>query len=157
MPQSDPSTSAPRPKRRTTPTPAREIARLAVEGLQSKKGVDVTVIDVRKVSGVTDYYVIATGESDLQVRAMHEAVQEIVKERTGERVWKREGTDTLQWVVLDYVDVVVHIFDPERRTFYDLERLWGDAPTEHVASDAEEVALLRDGRPTQGGGSEEGG
>ncbi len=135
--------SPPPEKKRSTPTSARELAALIVEAMQDKKAVDVTVVDVREVSGVTDYFVIGTGESNLQVRAIAEAVRELVRERTGERPWKREGTQHNQWVLLDYVDVVAHIFDRERRTYYDLERLWGDAPTEHVADDATEVALLR--------------
>lgn len=134
--------SSARTRRRTSRTPSHELAGIAVEAMRGKKALDVTVIDVRKVSGVTDFYVIATGASDLQVRAIVEAVQEQVREEAAERPWKREGTERLQWVVLDYVDVVVHVFDPERRAFYDLERLWGDAPAEHVAEDAERVRLL---------------
>ena len=130
-------------KKRSTSTPARELAALIVEAMQDKKAVDVTVVDVREVSGVTDYFVIGTGESNIQVRAIAEAVRELVKERIGERPWKREGTQHNQWVLLDYVDVVAHVFDRERRAYYDLERLWGDAPTELVAEDATEVALLR--------------
>ena len=77
------------------------------------------------------------------MRAIAEAVREQVKEEIGERPWKREGTQHNQWVVLDYVNVVVHVFDRERRAYYDLERLWGDAPTEHVAEDADAVELLQ--------------
>lgn len=112
--------------------------------MQSKKAVDVTVIDVREVSGVTDYFVIGTGESSLQVKAIADAVREQLKE-AGERPWKREGTQHNQWVVLDYVNVVAHVFDRERRAYYDLERLWGDAPIEHVAPEADSVALLEEG------------
>lgn len=141
------SASSPTQKKRSTQLPARELAALVVEAMQSKKAVDVTVIDVRKVSGVTDFFVIGTGESDLQVRAIAEAVREHVKEQAGERPWKREGTQHNQWVLLDYVDVVAHVFDRERRDYYDLERLWGDAPAEHVAEDATEVALLQSEAP----------
>ncbi len=137
------STSASPLKQRSSHLPARTLAALAVEAMQSKKAVDVTVIDVREVSGVTDYFVIGTGESSLQVRAVAEAVREQLKDE-GERPWKREGMEHNQWVVLDYVDVVVHIFDRERRDYYDLERLWGDAPVEHVAADADSVALLQE-------------
>ncbi len=137
-------------KQRTARVPARQLAALAVEAMQDKKARDVTVIDVRHVSGVTDYFVIGTGESDVQVRAIVEAVRERAKAEAGERPWKREGIDHLQWVVLDFVDVVVHVFDPERRQYYDLERLWGDAPSETVADDATEVALLAEEQ--EGGG-----
>jgi ribosome-associated protein len=146
MPSPDQTASPDRPPRHSTGTPAPDLARLAVEAMQNKKALDVTVIDVRKVSEVTDFYVLATGASDLQVRAIVESVQDTIREEVGEKPWKKEGTERLQWVVLDYVDMVVHVFDPERRTFYDFERLWGDAPTEHVAPDATEVAILADGR-----------
>jgi ribosome-associated protein len=140
------TTSSASRTKRSTHRPARELAALAVEAMQSKKAVDITVIDVRDVSGVTDYFVIGTGESDIQVRAIAEAVREQVKEEIGERPWKREGTQHNQWVVLDYVNVVVHVFDRERRAYYDLERLWGDAPTERVAEDADTVELLQESK-----------
>ena len=133
-----------RPSERASVVPAAELVRLAVEALHSRKALDVMVIDVRKQSGVTDYLVIGTGQSDLQVRAIIDAVLDQVREATDERPWKKEGLDTLHWSILDYVDVVVHVFDPERRAFYDLERLWADAPMEEVAEDATEIALLKD-------------
>lgn len=139
----DAAPSSPRPRKRATPAPARALAAAAVGAMLEKKAAEVAVIDVRHVSGVADYFVIGTGDSDLQVRAVVEGVQERVREHIGERPWKREGTEHNQWVVLDYVDVVVHVFDRERRAYYDLERLWGDAPIERVAEDAAEVALLR--------------
>jgi ribosome-associated protein len=145
---STPSTTS-RAKRRSSRTPSTTLAGLAVEAMRSKKALDVTVIDVRKVSGVTDFFVIGTGQSDLQVRAIIEAVQEQIKEQAEERPWKKEGTERMQWAVLDYVDVVVHVFDPERRSFYDIERLWGDAPTEHVAEDATTVAMLTGEEPQE--------
>lgn len=133
-----------RPTQRVSGVPAKEIVRHAVEALHSKKALNVVVVDVRDRSGVTDFLVIGTGQSDLQVRAIIEAVLEQVKEKTGERPWQKEGMDTLHWSILDFVDVVVHIFDPERRAFYDLERLWADAPMEEVAEDATEIAILND-------------
>lgn len=142
-----PTTDA--PKRRTTPTPVRTLGRLAVEALLSKKGLDILVLDVRGVSGVTDYLILATGESDLQVRAMVDAVREDIRDETGERPWHVEGTDFHQWVVMDYVDLVVHVFHPEKRAFYALERLYGDVPSEHVPDTAtgDDVALLHDDAP----------
>ncbi len=141
-----PSTSSsPTPTKRSTQLPARNLAALVVEAMQSKKAVDVAVIDVREVSGVTDYFVVGTGESSIQVKAIADAIREYVKEQANERPWQREGTQHNQWVLLDYVDVVAHVFDRERRDYYDLERLWGDAPVEHVADDATEVALLQEG------------
>lgn len=125
------------------------LARHAVDALLGKKGLDVRVLDLRGVSGVADFFVIATGEAELQVRAMVEAVRTDVLDATDERPWHIEGTDHHQWVVLDYVDLVVHVFMPERRQFYGLERLWGDAPYEDVpeTGSGDTVALLRDDAP----------
>ena len=146
---SNPSLTSAPARRRTSGIPVRVLARHAVDALLEKKGLDVRVIDVRGVSGVADIFVIATGESDLQVRAMVDAVRDHVQEATGERPWHVEGTDHHQWVVLDYVDLVVHVFMPERRAFYGLERLWGDAPSEEVpdTGSGDTVALLRDDAP----------
>ncbi len=132
-------------ERRTGPVPGRELARLAVDAALDKKAKDVTVMDLRGISGEVDYFVIATGESDLQIRAVTDGVVDRLRQDAGERPLHREGAPgTSRWIVLDYFDLVVHVFDPELRAYYDLERLWGDAPTEHVAEDAEEVTLLRD-------------
>lgn len=131
-------------KKRTTTSPAYVLAAQAVDAVLEKKAHDVTVMDMRKVSGVADYFVICTGDSDLQVRAIVEAVRERVKEQLGERPWHVEGNEHYQWVLIDYVDVVVHVFAAEKRVFYNLERLWGDAPTERVSDDgsSEDVKLL---------------
>lgn len=139
-----PETAGAPPRRRTTTAPATDLVRLAVDGLLDKKGLDVRVLDLRGLGSVSDFFVLATGESDLQVRAMVEAVRAGVQEATGERPWHVEGTDHFQWVVVDYVDVAVHVFLPEKRAFYNLERLWGDAPSEVVpeTGSGATVALL---------------
>ena len=132
-------------KKRTTQTPARVLAAHAIDAALEKKARDITVMDMQAVSGVADYFVVCTGESDLQVKAIYEAVVERIKEHAEERPWHIEGADHRQWVLLDYVDLVVHVFLAEKRAFYDLERLWGDAPIEHVPDEADssaEVALL---------------
>lgn len=156
----NPTETTTAPRRRTSGVPARVLARHAVDALLDKKGLAVRVLDVRGVSGVADYFVLATGESELQVRAMVDAVREHVQDETGERPWHVEGTDHHQWVVLDYVDLVVHVFMPERRAFYGLERLWGDAPAEDVPDTGagDTVALLRDDapEPKAGGATPEG-
>src|SRR5690625_7789705 len=97
-----------------------------------KKVLDVTVMDMRAVIGVVDVFVIATGESELQIKAIADAVTERIRERLQERPWHVEGYEGRQWVLLDYVDLVVHIFSTDKRQFYDLERLWGDAPRELI-------------------------
>lgn len=134
------------PKKRATQTPVQTLAHSAVEAILDRKGFDIRVLDMRKVSGVADLFVVASGAADLQVRALADAVQEQIREEHGERPWHVEGMEHLQWVVLDYVDLVVHLFLPEKRAFYNLERLWGDAPIEDVPAEgsADDVALLRD-------------
>ena len=119
-------------KRRKTPTPVRALAREAVQAAQEKKAEDIVILDMCAASGFADYFVLCTGTSDLQVKAVVEAVEMRLKEVCLERPWHIEGTDHCQWVLMDYVDLVVHVFSPERRTFYDLERLWSDAPSEAV-------------------------
>ncbi|MEM1057242.1 MAG: ribosome silencing factor [Bacteroidota bacterium] len=128
---------------RDGPTPGRDLARLASLAALDKKARDVTVMDLHGISGEVDYFVIATGESDLQIKAIVEGVVQTIREETGERPVHREGQPgTSRWIVLDYFDLAVHVFDPESRAHYDLERLWGDAPIETLADDAETVALL---------------
>ena len=134
-------------KKRKTHTPVRALARHAVDAVLDKKALDIVVLDMRAVSGVADYFVICTGESDLQIKAIYEAVEDRIREACDERPWHREGQEHRQWVLLDYVDLVVHVFSAEKRAFYDLERLWGDAPCEHVSdetSSAADIELLQE-------------
>jgi len=133
-------------KKRSTSASVRTLARLAVDAILEKKGRDILVMDVHEVSGVADIFLVATGDSDLQVRAISESVRMKLKEEGGERPWHIEGTDHMQWVLMDYVDLVVHIFHPSKREFYTLERLWGDAPREEVPDDGEagNVTLLKE-------------
>lgn len=128
---------------RDGPTPGRDLARIAVEAAHDKKAREVTVMDLRGISGEVDYFVIATGESDVQMKAIVESIVMSIREQTGERPAHREGNaGSSRWIVLDYFDLAVHIFDAEARAHYDLERLWGDAPMETVPDDADTIALL---------------
>lgn len=105
----------------------------AVELLLDRKAIDVTVIDLRTVTSTTDYFVIATGRSDTHVSAIGDhLVDELKKE--GVRPVGVEGMRGGRWVLADYVDFVVHIFHPDAREFYQLERLWGDAPMRSIES-----------------------
>jgi ribosome-associated protein len=105
------------------------LARRVVDYSLTKKAQDVSVMDLRPLTSVTDYFVVCHGESDVQVKAITDAITDGLREE-GVRYWHREGYEYLHWVLLDYVDVVVHIFQKDERTFYGLERLWGDAETE---------------------------
>ena len=106
---------------------SKELAQLTAELSLTKKAKDVVILDLTGLSDVTNYFVICTGESDTQVKAIADAIDDGAREQES-RVWRREGLKNLQWVLLDFVDVVVHVFQPKIREYYDIERLWGDAP-----------------------------
>lgn len=127
--------------RRSVGTPAADLVRTAVEALLAKKGEAISVMDMRKVSGVADYFVICTGGSDVQIKALANETCDRIRDAYGERPWHIEGMDSLQWVLIDYVDVVVHVMMNDAREFYGLERLWGDAPIEHIDTEQNEVEI----------------
>ncbi|MCL2486242.1 MAG: ribosome silencing factor [Oscillospiraceae bacterium] len=103
----------------------KELALRAAAILDEKKGVDIEVIKVSEITTIADYFVICTGSSSTQVRAFADEVEFKLKQ-AGILPDHIEGRDTRSWVVLDYRSVVIHIFDPEAREYYDLERLWAD-------------------------------
>ena len=102
---------------------AKEAARIA----DDSRSQDVIVLDLRGLSSVTDFFVIATGTSDRQMRAIIDQIEEYGK-RVGQSRYGVSGYDTATWLLADYIDVVIHLFDADRRQYYDLELLWGDAP-----------------------------
>jgi ribosome-associated protein len=106
---------------------ARTIARLALD----KNAFDIMLLDLRKSTDVTKYFVVISGSVDVHVKAIADNIVEGLKEKKI-RAWHVEGYKNLQWVLLDYVDVVVHIFQPDVRQYYSLEKLWGDAPEEKI-------------------------
>lgn len=122
-------------------SPPHELARLAARGAVEKHALDVAVLDVRSVSTVAEYFVLCNGESDLQIKAIRNEIRDLIEEAYDEEPWHVEGDDHWHWVVMDYVDTVVHIFRPDKREFYALERLWGDAPVEHVSEDQDEIRI----------------
>ena len=103
----------------------KEMAFLAAKALDSKKGVNITVLDVLEQTSLADYFVICTGTSNTQINALCDAVEEAVN-TAGEPTLHREGHRGGTWVLLDFGSVVVHVFNNEAREFYDLERLWKD-------------------------------
>ena len=107
---------------------ARRWAVAAAMAADERKGMDTVVIDVGDVLVVTDLFVITHGNNARQVRSITEGVEELVKEAGGPSPLRIEGADDRQWVLLDYGPFVVHVFDAERRSLYQLERLWGDCP-----------------------------
>ena len=127
----------PAPRERPTPLDnprARELARKIAVLALDKKALDVVILDVRGMTSYADYFVIASGESDRQVTAIGEHIEvSLKKENDSERPIGTEGRETGNWVLLDYGEVVAHLFFNEQRAFYDLEGLWADAPREVVA------------------------
>ena len=110
---------------------ARLLAKRIADLMISKKAIDIVILDLKKLTSATDYFVICSADSDTQVKAIADSVQNGT-EAFGERVWHQEGYHALRWIVLDYVDVVVHVFHKEERSFYNLDRLWGDAKRTEV-------------------------
>ena len=98
---------------------------MAVEALEDRKGEDVHVIDISEISTLADYFVIASGTNINQVQALADNVQEVLG-RAGHMSKDVEGYDTGKWILLDFGDIIVHVFDSENRLFYDLERIWRD-------------------------------
>lgn len=120
-----------------TPSLARKIAKLAL----TKKAQDVVVMDLRALTTMTDYFVVCSADSEHQIKAIADAVEDGL-ETKGIRAWHRES-GSVHWVLLDYVDVVLHIFHKSTRSFYSLEKLWGDATVERVDDDKPAVPAKR--------------
>ena len=104
---------------------SREMAKLACHALNDKKAEEIRVIDISDISPLADYFVIATGANTNQIQAMVDAVEEELG-RQGHTVKQIEGNRTSSWILMDYRDIIVHIFSKEDRLFYDLERIWTD-------------------------------
>jgi ribosome-associated protein len=111
----------------TPKTLAKKIAAFAL----TKKAANVVMMDLRKVTDMADFFVVCSADSDVQVKAVADAIIDGT-ETLGEKTWHQEGLSQRQWVLLDYVDVVVHVFHKDARRFYGLEKLWGDAKIETV-------------------------
>ena len=104
-----------------------------VKALQEKKGHDITCLDLRELPGaVADMFVVCHGDSQTQVEALSRSVEEIVHKEKKENPMHREGFENAQWILLDYINVVVHIFQKEQRDYYGIERFWADATMRHV-------------------------
>lgn len=113
----------------------KEFTELITEHIQSKKGFNIKILDLRKLSPIADFFVICSADSDTQVKAIADEVYEKLKDR-GIRCFYKEGYQSLNWVILDYFDVIVHIFKKSAREFYNLEKLWGDAPSTTIEDES---------------------
>jgi len=114
---------------------AHELAHYAAQSALEKKAEDIKIFNLQGISSVTDYFVIISGTTDVHVKAISNSIVRSLKDG-GMRPRNVEGASTGRWVLIDYVDVIVHVFQPEIREFYGLERLWGDAKTEEVKDEA---------------------
>lgn len=116
---------------------AKKIAGFAV----SKKASNILLMDLRKKSSATDFFVVCSGDSEPQVKAIADAIRDGMDD-IGINVWHTEGSHARQWILLDYVDVVVHVFHRELRSFYNLERLWSDAKIHSVLDGGKTAKIL---------------
>ena len=105
-----------------------QLADFIAEQAADKKAADIVVLDLRGALGYTDLFVIATGNTDRQVKAFHDGIHQGLKEECGLLPRRVEGLQEAHWVLMDYLDVVVHVFTPDTREFYRLEQLWGEVP-----------------------------
>lgn len=97
------------------------------EGIQEKKGKRITIVDMTDIEAICSYFVICEGTSNTQIMAITESIQDYVRKTTGEKPFATDGLSNATWIVMDYGDVIVHVFEPAARTYYNLEHLWSDA------------------------------
>lgn len=111
----------------------KQLVETIVEGMQEVKAHEIVVLDLNNIeNAVTDYFVICHGDSNTQVEAIARSIQKQVEEDLNDKAWHKEGMENSQWILLDFVNVVVHIFYREAREFYDIESLWADAKVTNV-------------------------
>jgi len=111
-----------------------DLVKIAANAASEKKATDLVLLDLRKIVSFTEFFLICTGASTRQVQAISNAIEETLR-KGGKRPFHIEGYSSAEWILLDYGDFIVHIFSPASRRFYDLERLWRDAPRVEVAHD----------------------
>ena len=113
---------------------AEELSKVIAKGMEDKKASDIVVMDLRGIkNSFTDFFVICSGNSDTQIEAISDSVEEIT-EKFKEKPTRSEGKNNNQWILMDYIDVVAHIFLKDKRSFYGLEELWGDAKITRLES-----------------------
>jgi ribosome-associated protein len=111
-----------------------DLAAAAVEYAADRKALEIVQLDLRGIIGYTDYFVICSGRTDRQVKAIHDAIHQGMKSEHGLLPRRVEGLSNARWILMDYLDVIVHVFTPEMREYYRLEQLWGEAPSQTVAA-----------------------
>ena len=104
-----------------------KLSKFIANCMDDKKAEDIRIINLKEINNsVTDYFVLATGNSNIHIDAIADGIQENVFKEYNERPWKKEGIENREWILIDFVNVVVHIFDEKKRNLYELEKLWGD-------------------------------
>lgn len=122
-------------KRTRNLTDSTALSKAVIAGMQEKKGKSIVNMDFREIkNAMCDYFVICHGTSRVQVESITDGIEQVVREQLGYKPWHREGTENAEWILLDYVDVVVHVFQEPTRNFYQLEELWADATIEKIES-----------------------
>jgi ribosome-associated protein len=117
-------------------SPTQLLADAVVEGILDRKGKNITVMNLQSIHNrVCDYFIICQADSNTQVNAIADSIQEMVKKMTGDKPYRSEGFENSEWILIDYVTVVVHVFQSQIREFYNLESLWADAETTEIAFD----------------------
>lgn len=117
-----------RPKRAARLTRNSKLFKTIINAIRQKKGENIVSLDLRKIQeAVADFFIICEASTHIQVKAIADAVEEEVKKHAGELPYRHEGRQAMQWVLIDYVNIVVHVFQPETRKFYKLEEMWNDA------------------------------
>lgn len=112
---------------------SKDLSDLVAKGMIEKKGLGIAILDLRKVkNSITDFFVICSGNSDTQLDALANSVEEEVYKISKTEPWQKEGKANGEWILIDYVDVVAHIFHKDQRKHYDLEELWGDAEVTYL-------------------------
>jgi ribosome-associated protein len=124
---------AAREKKGSRLTRSSKILKVISKAIQDKKGENLISMDLRKIpEAVADFFVICEATSTTQVKAIADYIEVMVKEECGENSYHHEGHTAMQWIIIDYINVVVHVFQPETRKFYKLEEMWNDAVTEEI-------------------------
>ena len=112
-----------------------ELVKTIIELVQSKKAENIVTMDLRELSDVADFFIICTGTSSVQIKAIADEVREKMK-HADNPAWHVEGYEAQKWILLDFVDVILHVFNPEARNFYSLERIWADADINKITDNS---------------------
>lgn len=123
-------------KKKNTPEETLKLQEAITYGMKEKKAFDITIIDLKSIkNAVADYFIICSGNSNTQVEAIADSIEDEVFKLTTQNPWHKEGKSNNEWILLDYVDVVAHVFLKDKRKFYSLEELWGDAKIVNIENE----------------------